>query len=74
MISLEYKNSSVLINNQWIAFSDIEIVDINLTTIFLDDSLNNAWYGFLANETTINGILQTSAQMIFDTLSSDGQS
>jgi hypothetical protein len=27
----------------------------------------------VANETTINGILQTSAQMIFDTLSSDGQ-
>jgi hypothetical protein len=28
----------------------------------------------VANETIINGVLQTSAQMIIDTLSSNGQS
>jgi hypothetical protein len=29
---------------------------------------NNFWVLFLANETSINGVIQTSAQMIIDTL------
>lgn len=41
--------------------------DINANLNLFNDE-NNFWILFLANQTTINGVLQTSAQMIIDTL------
>lgn len=71
MISVEYNDNSIYVNSQWIPFSDIRIEDENVTSIFLTNDLNCGWYSFLANETTINDVLQTSAQMIYDTLTSN---
>ena len=45
-----------------------------LVFIRLYDDIHDGLVTVVANEVSINGILQTSAQMIFDTLSSDGQS
>jgi hypothetical protein len=46
------------------------------TAVFirLYDDINEGLVTVVANEVSINGIVQTSAQMIIDTLSSDGQS
>jgi len=41
------------------------VINANLSLV---NDENNFWVLFLANETTINGVIQTSAQMIIDTL------
>jgi hypothetical protein len=44
--------------------------DLNVDVHLVNDSGNDFWVLFLANETTINGILHTSSEMIVDTLTS----
>ena len=68
MIELIFTNSLLSWNGNLFqvvdSYSDGEInANLNLVN---DD--NNFWVLFLANETTINGVLQTSAKMIIDTL------
>lgn len=43
-------------------------IQIDFVSINLINTDNDIWVLFQANETTINGVLQTSAQMIIDTL------
>jgi hypothetical protein len=68
MIELIFANSLLSWNGNLFqvvdSYADGEI-NANLNLVNED---NNFWVLFLANETTINGVLQTSAQMIINTL------
>ena len=71
MISVNYNKPEIKIDGQWIEVTMVEKIDDNIVSIFLSNDLNNCWFTLLANETTINDVLQTSAQMIYDTLTSN---
>lgn len=66
------KNGLINYRGQVYNYTDLTIVDtaVNIALLY-DGSLFEVTV--VANETTINGVLQTSAQMIIDTLS-NGQS
>ena len=71
MIELNYQSKFL----EWEGFR-IKILDlktdgdINVDVHLVNDSGNDFWVLFLANETTINGVLQTSSEMIVNTLTS----
>jgi len=68
MIELIFKNSLLSWNeNLFQVAESYTDGDIN-ANIRLVNEENNFWILFLANETSINGVTQTSAQMIIDTL------
>jgi hypothetical protein len=74
MFEFEYNKPFAIINGvQYEVYEFMISAPNGFTMLFLNDVYN---WGTTAveNQTTINGTLQTSAQMIFDTLSSDGQS
>jgi hypothetical protein len=68
MIELIFANSLLSWRNNLFqvvdSYTDGEI-NANLNLMNED---NNFWVLFLANETSINGVIQTSSQMIIDTL------
>lgn len=68
MIELIFTNSILSWNgNLFQVVDSYEDGDINANLRLFNDE-NNFWVLFLANETSINGVIQTSAQMIIDTL------
>jgi hypothetical protein len=73
MVELTIQNNKVEFRGQWFDIVSSKL-DGGYCLVNLVNQDNDLIVSFGGNETTINGILQTSAQMIFDTLSSDGQS
>ena len=71
MAIIQYRNHSII--NQFVETLTITELYIETNGVFvhLENSVNNFWMVFIANETTINDVLQTSAQMIYDTLTSN---
>jgi len=68
MIELIFTNSLLSWNgNLFQVIDSYQDGNVNANVRLVNDD-NNFWVLFLANETTINGVLQTSAQMIIDTL------
>lgn len=68
MIELIFTNSLLSLDgNLFQVVDSYADGEINANLNLVNDE-NNFWVLFLANETTINGVLQTSAQMIIDTL------
>ena len=68
MINLTLINNLLNFRNELLDCKSFEIQD-EFVLINVINEENDCFVLFEANETTINGILQTSAQMIFDTLS-----
>ena len=71
MATIQYNNHSII--NQFGEILPITELYIESNGVFvhLENSVNNFWMVFIENETTINDVLQTSAQMIYDTLTSN---
>lgn len=71
MAIIQYKNHSV-INELGEELPITELyIESNGVFVHLENSVNNFWMVFIENETTINDVIQTSAQMIYDTLTSN---
>ena len=71
MAIIQYKNHSI-INELGEELPITELyIESNGVFVHLENSVNNFWMVFIENETTINDVLQTSAQMIYDTLTSN---
>ena len=67
MMEVEFINEKLIFSNQEFEIGMIEIADDGVR-VKCQNSQNDFWVLFIQNELIINGILQTSAQMIFDTL------
>lgn len=73
MLKLIYSNTLLIFNNEEYNIGLLEATsDINVYVGIENDNYNYIIV-LVANETNINGVIQTSAQMIIDTLS-NGQS
>jgi len=68
MINLLYNNPILTLNGNSYEISSIDLIDDEIAYLNLFSDKYNFTYAFVANEITINGVLQTSAQMIIDTL------
>lgn len=68
MIYLIYNNPILNLNEINYEISSIDLISDQIAYLNLFSDKYNFTYGVVANETTINGVLQTSAQMIIDTL------
>lgn len=73
MCEFNYRNSFAKINGIEYEVYHYELSAPNSVSMYLKNETYNWGTTAVANETTINGVLQTSAQMIIDTLS-NGQS
>jgi hypothetical protein len=73
MFEFTYNKPFAIINGQQYEVYDFFISAPNCVSIRFRNSDYDWGTSAVENETTINGILQTSAQMIFDTLT-NGQS
>ena len=71
MIEIIYIGNKLIIDSINYFFKIIYVEDDNIT-LELNGDVNYVLFRINANETTINGVLQTSDQMIIDTL--NGQS
>jgi hypothetical protein len=67
MINFIFTNGILIYNEQELECSDF-LIDGDFVTINLINEQNDIWVLFQANEISINGVIQTSAQMIIDTL------
>ncbi len=74
MINIGFSNNLILLDSIEYQLESIIEHDDSVVNLHLVNDVYNTYYTIVANNVTINGILQTSAQMIIDTLSSDGQS
>jgi hypothetical protein len=72
MIILTLENNKIGLDGFLYSFDDVALIDENLVNVHLFTDVYNFIYALVANDVTINGVLQTSGQMIFDTL--NGQS
>jgi hypothetical protein len=72
MLTIEIKNGLMNFRDINLEYS-IDRVDEDGVYVRLQNESNDFITYLMINETTINGVLQTSAQMIIDTLS-NGQS
>jgi hypothetical protein len=68
MVELLLTNGLVTFRGVVYAASLFDIVSDSQINIFLQNDEYSFFATFIANETSINGIVQTSAQMIYDTL------
>jgi hypothetical protein len=73
MFEFTYNKPFSIINGEEYEVYDFFISAPNSVSMLLRNEVYNWGTSAVENETTINGILQTSAQMIIDTLS-NGQS
>lgn len=69
MIDLIFLNGILDFRNSLFKISSMYLMGDNLVHVQIYDDNINEIVAFIANETTINGIVQTSGQMIIDTLS-----
>lgn len=67
MINLTCENGILIYDSQELTYPDFFVVG-DFVNINLVNEQNDIWMLLQVNQTTINGILQTSAQMIIDTL------
>lgn len=67
MIELNCNKGILIYNFQEFTYPNMFIVDEFVNINLVNDD-NNVWILLQENYTTINGVLQTSAQMIIDTL------
>ena len=74
MLELIYIDGILVFNGIEYIISNLEISSENVVYATIQNDIYLSVIALVANETIINGVLQTSAQMIIDTLSSDGQS
>jgi hypothetical protein len=68
MLDLIFTNNILEFRDDFFEISSVDLVDINMVHVHIYNEIYNEIIGVTANETTINGVLQTSAQMIIDTL------
>lgn len=68
MIILTLENNKIGLDGFLYSFDDVALIDENLVNVHLFTDVYNFIYALVANDVTINGVLQTSGQMIFDTL------
>ena len=73
MLELYFDNNFLNYKNQQFEIQDIICDDDFNVNIHIINEFNNVSMLLQANEVSINGVLQTSVQMIIDTLS-NGQS
>jgi hypothetical protein len=70
METIKISNHQLEYRNQYYDYGNCEIVG-NAVIVNVFDSENNFMIILVKNETTINDVIQTSAQMIYDTLTSN---
>jgi len=68
MIELLYANGILTLDAVNYEISQIQLISDLIVYLEIYNEQYNCTYAVVANETTINGVLQTSAQMIYDTL------
>ena len=68
MLDLIFTNNILEFRDDFFEISSVDLVDINMVHVHIYNEIYNEIIGVTANETTINGVIQTSAQMIIDTL------
>ncbi len=68
MIYLLYNNPILTLDGNDYEIASIDLISDEIAYLNLFSDKYNFTYAVVANETTINGVLQTSAQMIIDTL------
>lgn len=73
MLDLIYKNQLLAFNGLEYNVINMQHSSENVVLITIQNDIYTSVIALVANEVAINGILQTSAQMIIDTLS-NGQS
>jgi hypothetical protein len=74
MLELIYIDGILVFNGIEYTISNLEISSENVVYATIQNDIYLSVIALVANETIINGVLQTSAQMIIDALSSNGQS
>jgi len=75
MITIELLHNKIFIHNSWYNIESIVIINESMVDVSSSTDEGHRYdTTFIEGMITINGTLQTSAQMIFDTLTSDGQS
>ena len=68
MIKLLYNNPLLTLDGNDYQIASIDLISDEIAYLNLFSDKYNFTYAVVANETTINEVLQTSAQMIIDTL------
>jgi hypothetical protein len=68
MTDLLYDSPILTLEGVNYEISSIDLISDEIAYLNLYSDKYNFTYAVVANETTINGVLQTSAQMIIDTL------
>lgn len=74
MLELIYIDGILTFNGIEYIISNLEVSSENIVYATIQNDIYLSVIALVGNETIINGVLQTSAQMIIDTLSSNGQS
>lgn len=68
MIEFILENDIIILSEVEYSFDSVELLDENQVNIHLFNDQYNSIYALVSNNVTINGVLQTSGQMIIDTL------
>jgi len=68
MIEFILENDIIILSEVAYSFDSVELIDENQVNIHLFNDQYNSIYALVSNDVTINGVLQTSGQMIIDTL------
>ena len=69
MININYIDSLLTLDGIDYELLSVQSQNEIAVNLHLANSVYNTYYTVVANEVSINGVLQTSAQMIIDTLS-----
>ena len=73
MINIEFTNDTIILDSIKYQLESMIGHDDSIVNLHLVNDVYDTYYTIVANNVTINGVLQTSADMIFETLS-NGQS
>lgn len=70
MIEIKYQNNRIFIHNSWYNIESVLIINDTMVDVYsATDEGHRFDTTFVEGTITINGVFQTSAQMIYDTLS-----
>ena len=69
MVELLYKNQILEYKGDFYTIVSLDRIDDNLVHVHIMNQIYNSIIALVANDTIINGIIQTSADMIIETLS-----
>lgn len=69
MVELFFINQLLEYKGDFYTIVSLDLIDDNLVHAHIMNEIYNSIIALVANDTSINGIVQTSAQMIIDTLS-----